>query len=144
MAAPSHSSVHNVKYEYMYISFRSLRSWSIPGINLVLTEETLPSGESLLLPPWPGCAGHVKRSFPSEQPSPLSLSPSEPLGLKIVLYFRSVWCFLYIYLSPDRSGVTQILTPQQTGLVTISHHLLTRPVWCHPNTPTTPDRSGVY
>ena len=49
---------------------------------------------------------------------------------------------MVIYL--DQSGVTKILTPQQTGLVTISHHLLTRPVWCHPNTPTTPDRSGVY
>ena len=26
-----------------------------------MAEETLPSGESLLLPPWPGCAGHIKR-----------------------------------------------------------------------------------
>ena len=34
-------------------------------MNLVMTEETLPSGESLLLPPWPGCAGHVKRSNPA-------------------------------------------------------------------------------
>ena len=34
-------------------------------MNLVMTEETLPLGESLLLPPWPGCAGHVKRSYPA-------------------------------------------------------------------------------
>ena len=34
-------------------------------MNLVMTEETLPLGESLLLPPWPGCAGHVKRSCPA-------------------------------------------------------------------------------
>ena len=34
-----------------------------------MTEETLSSEESLLLPPWPGCAGHVKISLPLEQPT---------------------------------------------------------------------------
>ena len=31
-----------------------------------MAEETLSSGESLLFPPWPGCAVHVKRSLPLE------------------------------------------------------------------------------
>ena len=36
-----------------------------------MAEETLPLDESLLLPPWPGCAGHVKR-FPPGALSPIS------------------------------------------------------------------------
>ena len=39
-----------------------------PAFNSVMAEGTLSSGESHLLPPWPGCAGHVKRSLPLEQP----------------------------------------------------------------------------
>ena len=54
-----------------------------------------------------------------------------------------VWLLPVITLLPDRSGMTQILSQLQTGLVAIRHPLLTRPVW-YKNTSLTPDRSGDY
>ena len=68
-AQPHSSNLVNSSLWGIRLSYFSIRldwSWSIACISSVTAEVSPPLGDSLLFPPWPGCAVHVNRSLPVE------------------------------------------------------------------------------